>query len=72
MQQMSQQTRKELITALRERYAGATKLEKGRMLDEFTALSGYHRKHAVRLLTTTNKGGDLEVATSSLYTVEVR
>jgi hypothetical protein len=50
METMSQQARKELVAALRERYGRATKIEKGKILDEFVAVSGYHRKHAVRLL----------------------
>ena len=34
----------------RERYAQAAKKEKGRILDEVVAVTGYHRKAAVRLL----------------------
>lgn len=45
------QRRKALVDKYRASYASATKLEKGRLLDEFVARSGYHRKHAVRLLT---------------------
>ena len=47
---MSMTTRDELIRALRERYRRARKVEKTRILDEFVAVSGFHRKHAVRLL----------------------
>jgi len=36
--------------ALRERYRSASKAEKSRLLDEFVQDTGYHRKHAVRLL----------------------
>jgi hypothetical protein len=32
------------------RYAASRRKERGRILDEFTALSGLHRKHAMRLL----------------------
>ena len=32
------------------RYGGATRLERSRILDEF-AVTGYHRKHAIRLLS---------------------
>ena len=32
-----------------ERYRNASRSEKGRVLDEFVKLTGYHRKHAVRL-----------------------
>ncbi|KQW62110.1 ISNCY family transposase [Variovorax sp. Root411] len=43
-------TRKELIEALRARYGGAAQPEKTKILDEFVALTGYHRKHAIRVL----------------------
>jgi hypothetical protein len=42
--------RGERTEALRQRYRAASKAEKGRLLDEFVAETGYHRKHAVRLL----------------------
>ena len=44
-------TRKELTTALAERYRIASRKDKGRILDEFTGLTGMHRKHAMRLLS---------------------
>jgi len=44
-------TRKELTTALAERYRSANREDKGRILDEFTGLTGMHRKHAMRLLS---------------------
>jgi hypothetical protein len=40
----------EYTEAVRGRYLGAAKKEKGRILDEFTQVTGYHRKAAVRLL----------------------
>jgi hypothetical protein len=43
-------TRKELVAALQLRYSGATFGDRIRILDEFVALTGYHRKHAIRLL----------------------
>jgi hypothetical protein len=43
-------TRKELVAALQLRYGGATFGDRIRILDEFVALTGYHRKHAIRLL----------------------
>lgn len=38
------------LNKLRERYQRARKKERGRILDEFVATTGYHRKHAVALL----------------------
>lgn len=43
-------TRKELLDAVIARYQSAGTAEKARILDEFTAVTGYHRKHAIRLL----------------------
>lgn len=50
MRKISMMARNELLTALGERYRGCERNEKGRILDEFVAVSGYHRKHAMRLL----------------------
>ncbi len=47
---ISRITRKELVEGLRQRYVEATRKEKTRILDEFVAIAGYHRKHAVRLI----------------------
>ena len=49
--EISPQTKRELLQALRSRYRSATKHEKTRILDEYVALSKCHRKHAIRLLT---------------------
>src|SRR5437879_3663181 len=49
---ISKQTKAELLAALRERYLRVTKTEKSKVLDEFVAVAGCHRKHAIRLLTT--------------------
>ena len=43
-------TRKELVEALRVRYRSAAFGDRSRILDEFVALTGYHRKHAIRVL----------------------
>ena len=43
-------TRDELLDAVSLRYRSATRIEKGRILAEFAEVSGYHRKHAERLL----------------------
>jgi hypothetical protein len=48
---LSMATRRELVGAIRQRYEVATREEKGRILDELVAVSGYHRKHAIRVLT---------------------
>ena len=43
-------TRKELTMALRERYRSAAFSDRTKILDEFVALTCYHRKHAIRVL----------------------
>lgn len=45
-----QSSKHELAAVLQGRYLKASRGEKGRMLDEFVAATGYHRKRAVRLL----------------------
>ena len=50
MSTISPEARRELVTAVTERYQHSTSAEKGWILDEFVALTGYHRKHAIRLL----------------------
>ena len=48
---ISSAARHELVRAVSERYRTTVSAdEKGRILDEFVALSGYHRKHAIRVL----------------------
>ncbi len=43
-------TRDELVGVVSERYGQASRAERGRILDEFAAVTGLHRKHAMRLL----------------------
>jgi hypothetical protein len=43
-------THDELVVVLGERYARSGRAERGRILDEFAAVTGFHRKHAMRLL----------------------
>lgn len=45
-----QASKHELAAAQRTRYLKGNRVEKGRILDEFVAATGYHRKAAVRLL----------------------
>jgi hypothetical protein len=48
--QMSAKSRRELMESLGDRYRSGSPLAKRRILDEFVAVTGYHRKHAIRLL----------------------
>jgi hypothetical protein len=47
---MSLKSKRELLEVLRPRYLKANKVEKQKMLDEFTSVTEYHRKHAIRVL----------------------
>ncbi|SLM42189.1 transposase [Nitrospira sp. ND1] len=49
--QLSVTSRQELMDSLRARYRSGSRVEKCRILDEFVAVTGYHRKHSIRLLT---------------------
>jgi hypothetical protein len=48
---LSMTTRREVVAAIRQRYGCAAREEKGRILDELVAVAGYHRKHAIRVLS---------------------
>ncbi len=41
---------REYIEAIRQRYRGGDKGEKGKILDEAAKVTGYHRKALIRLL----------------------
>ena len=42
--------KQELLATIRDRYRASSKREKSRILDEFIAVTGHHRKHGIRLL----------------------
>ena len=44
--------RREVTAAVAERYRAVGRGDKGRILDELCAITGWHRKHAVRVLLT--------------------
>jgi hypothetical protein len=50
-EKISNEGKRELLEVLRRRYQRAAKHDKGKILDEFTAVADCHRKHAIRLLT---------------------
>ncbi len=47
---ISGEARRELVRAVGERYRAGTRVEKRRILDEFVAVTHWHRKHAIRTL----------------------
>lgn len=66
--------KQEVVRALRERYVQAAKTEKTKILDEFVAIAGCHRKHAIRLLLTsdTSLESDPQVCGRRIYSEAVR
>jgi hypothetical protein len=65
-------TRKELVEALRVRYSGAAFGDRIKILDEFVALTGYHRKHAIRVLGEEIATAKLARTKNRLYDEAVR
>jgi hypothetical protein len=65
---VSAATRQVLLRAIGDRYRAGTKEVKLRILDEFVAVTGYHRKHAIRLFNAAapDAGGELAHANRSL------
>ncbi len=47
---ISQHSKREMIEAIHPRYLKANKAGKEQILDEFIAITGYHRKYAIRVL----------------------
>jgi len=52
---MTRASIREYSEAVRWRYLQAPKKEKGKILDEFTKVTGYHRKATIRLLHLVNQ-----------------
>ena len=52
----------ELLATIRDRYRASSKREKSRILDEFIAVTGHHRKHGIRLLGQSGDDGEQQPA----------
>lgn len=63
MRRVTMATRDELVIAVRERYANSERGERIRILDEFVAVTGFHRKHAMPTMIAV--AGDDEPSTNS-------
>lgn len=48
--------RREYLAAIYGRYRGASRRQKGQILDEFCRVTGYHRKYALRCLNAAPRG----------------
>lgn len=65
-------TRKELTAAVGQRYREESKDERTKILDEFVQLTKYHRKHAIRVLTSPPTGLRQTPTRNRLYDEAVR
>lgn len=65
-------TRRELTVAVSQRYRAADRKSKKLILDEFTKVTGYHRKHAIRLLTSRPASSAEKPATRRIYREAVK
>jgi hypothetical protein len=63
--------RSELVEAIRDRYRISCRADRHRILDEFVAVTGYHRKHAIRLLRRQQTKVSSEKRYSVRYDAEV-
>ena len=71
---MSLKSKHELLEVVRPTVSKASKCEKQKILDEFTCATGYHRKHAIRVLKNKCSQGREEKngqVTHSIYHGEV-
>ena len=69
---ISKMARQELVATIRDRYRQSSKKDKGRILDEFTAVTGHHRKHGIRLLSQTAGEQERQVSGRRIYDEAVR
>ena len=60
------------MATIRDRYQQASKKDKGRILGEFTAVTGHHRKHGIRLLSGTTSTDGKQVVGRRIYDEVVR
>ena len=69
---VSKMAKQELVATIRDRYQQASKKDKGRILDEFTAITGHHRKHGIRLLSVTADNQGKQAVGRRIYDEAVR
>ena len=69
---MVYQSKREYLEKIRNRYARAGRKYKQKILDEFCAICGYHRKHAIRLLRQQPTSSHHRPGPASLYTDDIK
>ena len=68
-QTVSVETRRELCAAIAVRYRTADRQSKKLVLDEFVKITGYHRKHAIRLLRKGQAKMTVKSVSKQIYNV---
>ena len=48
--------KQELLATIRDRYRASSRKDKSRIVDEFIAVTGHHRKHGISLLSQCEEG----------------
>lgn len=64
---MDNKARREYLARIKSRYRKASRKAKKQILDEFCAVCGYHRKHAIRLLNGKTKPPRKKKGPASIY-----
>ena len=59
---ISKMAKQELLATIQDRCRASSKREKSRILDEFIAVTGYHRKHGIRRLGQSGDDGERQPA----------
>ena len=73
MGRVSMAAKAELVAAIGDRYRASSRTERTKILDEFVAVTGYHRKHAIRLLRPKiGNGAAVERRIHRRYGIEVQ
>jgi hypothetical protein len=68
MDAISGKARRELVRAVGARYRAGSREEKRRILDEFVAVTRWHRKHAIRMLNVAGAEREIQRAPGSAST----
>ena len=68
----SKMAEQELVATIRDRCRQSSKKDERRILDEFTAITGHHRKHGIRLLSGTADNQGKQAAGRRNYDEAVR
>ncbi len=64
--------RQQLVQAIGGRYRAGSREAKARILDEFVAVTGFHRKHSIRILNTSTESTGSKAPRLRLYDQAVR